>query len=226
MSLFSLAHASPVVVELYESQGCSSCPPAEKVTETLKKEFGDQILLLTHHVDYWDYLGWVDTFSSHQSTERQREYAFQFKERSVYTPQMIINGEVGFVGSDLKRARAEIQKRIQVGQTRDSCLLKNKMIQCQFSDHLQKSTKKILLVYSANLPSVSVTKGENKGTVMSGEHTVLDVIELPEPSKMHLQTSLPTNWSNLKGTPSLIFQDDQLHVIAAFPIFKSMGTSN
>src|SRR5690242_12165949 len=90
---------SPVVVELFESQGCSSCPPAEKVMEKLEQAFGNAILPLIHHVDYWDQLGWKDTFSDSRATERQKRYGRLFQQDSIYTPEMVIQGEVGFVGS-------------------------------------------------------------------------------------------------------------------------------
>jgi hypothetical protein len=88
-----LAHAESVtgVVEIFTSQGCSSCPPADKVFNEVILENG--VLGLAWHVDYWDYLGWKDTFSSPAATARQRGYAKSFAERGVYTPQVIVNGD-------------------------------------------------------------------------------------------------------------------------------------
>ena len=78
------------VVELFTSQGCSSCPPADAILEDLAKK-GD-VVALAYHVDYWDYLGWQDTLASPDNTARQYEYAKAFGVRSVYTPQAVING--------------------------------------------------------------------------------------------------------------------------------------
>ncbi|MCI5041246.1 MAG: DUF1223 domain-containing protein [Donghicola eburneus] len=88
---------SPVVVELYTSQGCSSCPSADRVLEKLSAR--DDILPLSLHVDYWDYIGWADTFANPAFTERQKVYARTMGERMIYTPQMVINGGAHVVGN-------------------------------------------------------------------------------------------------------------------------------
>lgn len=88
---------SPVVVELYTSQGCSSCPSADRVLEKLAGR--EDILPLSLHVDYWDYIGWVDTFANPAYTKRQKVYARNMGERMIYTPQMVINGGAHVVGN-------------------------------------------------------------------------------------------------------------------------------
>jgi hypothetical protein len=93
----AMADAPRAVVELFTSQGCSSCPPAEAVAGRLRTE--PDVLVLSFHVNYWDDLGWRDTFSSQASTQRQYEYARSLKERSVFTPQVIVNGVYSLVGS-------------------------------------------------------------------------------------------------------------------------------
>ncbi|MBC07073.1 MAG: DUF1223 domain-containing protein [Thalassospira sp.] len=80
------------VVELYTSQGCNSCPPADQVLHDMADQH-DDLLLLSYHVDYWNYLGWEDPFSDARFSERQRDYANRMRERYVYTPQVIINGD-------------------------------------------------------------------------------------------------------------------------------------
>jgi hypothetical protein len=99
---------SPVVVELFTSQGCSSCPPADKLMHELAKR--DDVIALALHVDYWDYIGWEDEFADPSYAERQRGYAISAGRRSVYTPQMIINGVTDIVGArpmELSKAIAE-----------------------------------------------------------------------------------------------------------------------
>ena len=105
-----LAAAAPaqVVVELFTSEGCSSCPPADAVLERL--ENSGEAIVLGEHVTYWDRLGWKDRFSAESFTMRQEEYARHFRIDSAYTPQMVVNGQAEFVGSDEKRARREILK--------------------------------------------------------------------------------------------------------------------
>jgi hypothetical protein len=104
----------PVVIELFTSEGCSSCPPADEVLSMLVREQpvrGVQIIGLGEHVDYWDRLGWRDQFSSALVTARQNEYAQRaFHADSIYTPQLIVNGETQVVGSDAKKVKQAIAK--------------------------------------------------------------------------------------------------------------------
>jgi hypothetical protein len=88
----------PVVVELFTSQGCSSCPPADKLVEALAPR--DDVIALSFNVDYWDYIGWKDTLASPQHTKRQYAYADAMGSRRVYTPQIVIDGVIDVVGSD------------------------------------------------------------------------------------------------------------------------------
>ena len=96
------------VVELYTSQGCSSCPPADAFLGELAKR--DDLLALSMHVDYWDYIGWKDVFASPENTKRQRAYAANLGMRYVYTPQMIVQGAAHTTGSDRGKILAMIAK--------------------------------------------------------------------------------------------------------------------
>ena len=103
------AQTNPVVVELFTSQGCSSCPPADALLAELAEE--DGVIALALHVDYWDYLGWEDSFASPAFTARQRAYAKKARSRTIYTPQMIVQGEDRLVGSKGEMVRARIAER-------------------------------------------------------------------------------------------------------------------
>ena len=85
------------VVELFTSQGCSSCPKADAMFNELGKR--SDVVALAWHVDYWDYIGWPDTFGTAENSDRQRSYAESWGSARIYTPQMIINGKTGVVGS-------------------------------------------------------------------------------------------------------------------------------
>jgi hypothetical protein len=115
------AQESPTVVELFTSQGCSSCPPADAFLTDLAKR--PDVLPLAFHVTYWDYLGWKDPYSFSEATTRQRAYARHFGEDGVYTPQMVVDGTTGFVGSSrsegLKAIAGAARKRVSVSIIRD-----------------------------------------------------------------------------------------------------------
>src|SRR5450631_188200 len=93
------AHADPrAVVELFTSQGCSSCPPADKIIGELAKD--PSVIALSMPIDYWDYLGWKDTLADARFSARQKAYSLMRGDRDVYTPQAIVNGSVHVIGSD------------------------------------------------------------------------------------------------------------------------------
>ncbi|MDG1352972.1 MAG: DUF1223 domain-containing protein [Sulfitobacter sp.] len=101
------AEQRPVVVELYTSQGCSSCPPADKIFAELADH--SDVIAIALHVDYWDYIGWKDEFAHPGHADRQRAYAAKAGRRSIYTPEMVVNGETDIVGAkpmDLSKAIA------------------------------------------------------------------------------------------------------------------------
>ena len=114
LALGAPAVAEPrAVVELFTSQGCSSCPPADKLLGELAKR--DDLLALSLPIDYWDYLGWKDTLASHDFSERQREYAQSRGDGAVYTPQAVINGTDDMVGSDRSAIESAVKQATDKG---------------------------------------------------------------------------------------------------------------
>lgn len=102
---------TPVVVELFTSEGCSDCPPADALLARLQQAqpvSGADVIILEEHVDYWDHQGWADPFSSSDFTRRQNDYAEAFRIYSIYTPQMVVDGRTEFVGSRDGAARQAI----------------------------------------------------------------------------------------------------------------------
>ena len=104
----------PWAIELFTSQGCSSCPPADAYLGVLAKR--PDIVALSFHVDYWDYIGWKDAFATRATTDRQRAYARVLKQRYVYTPEMVVEG----IGHDTGRERAGIERLLAEAQRRST----------------------------------------------------------------------------------------------------------
>jgi hypothetical protein len=164
------------VVELFTSQGCSSCPPADAILEELAKK-GD-VIALAYHVDYWDYLGWQDTLASPDNTARQYEYAKSFGVRSVYTPQAVINGRTHVNGS----SRAEISSTLgQFAKSGRGLSVDLKVMRAGDSvvidagEGAEQQEGKIVLVYYDPAKPVVIERGENNGETITYWNSVTDI---------------------------------------------------
>lgn len=148
---------APVLIELFTSEGCSSCPPADKVLEQLDS----RAIVLSEHVDYWNHDGWKDPNSSPLFTQRQEAYVRHLGIESAYTPQMVIDGSVEFNGSDGGRAVAEIEK---AGARKKAAVhLTRADVGLQIAiDDAPRSTS-VWLAFAENDAVSQVSAGENKG---------------------------------------------------------------
>lgn len=108
------AAGSIAVVELFTSQGCSSCPPADRLLSAIAAEpaLAGKVVPLAYHVDYWDYIGWTDPFSSADWSARQKQYAQAYNTNRIYTPQVVVNGTEEMTGSEERKVRAAIAKAL------------------------------------------------------------------------------------------------------------------
>jgi len=153
----AIPERAPVLVELFTSEGCSSCPPADRLLEKLDPS----VIVLSEHVDYWDRLGWRDPFSSHANTLRQEGYSRQFETEGPYTPQMVIDGAVQFVGSDAPRAAAEIGKA--AARQRVSVRLKHEGSTLEIETGPVPHAAEVWLAIAEDRTASQVTAGENRG---------------------------------------------------------------
>ena len=167
-----LALAKPVVVELFTSQGCSSCPPADEVLGELTKK--NDVIALSLPVTYWDYLGWKDTLADPSFTQRQRNYAHQMDLRQVYTPQMVIDGQVNVVGShgdevaDIITARQNLPSGPPITLSHRG----DDMAVAIAPSNVQAN---VLILPVSALEEVSVRRGENGGHKLRYHNVVRDV---------------------------------------------------
>ncbi len=160
------------VLELFTSQGCASCPPADKLLAELALR--KDILALSLPVDYWDYLGWKDTLANHDFSERQKEYASARGDGDVYTPQMVINGTDGVVGSDRAAINAVLDRKdialpvpIALSSSADATVVK---IGAAVAAGFKRGT--IWLVMYERAVTVPIGHGENSGKTITYTNVV------------------------------------------------------
>jgi hypothetical protein len=150
------------VVELFTSQGCSSCPPADALLTGLAQD--EDVIALAYHVDYWDYVGWKDTFAHTEFSDRQRAYAESWGSSRIYTPQMVVNGEKGVVGSrrnDVHRAIDGAALPLQVDISRH-----NDMLKVAIPAQQGLGDAVVWLVTYLDRSEIAIDKGENAGKTM------------------------------------------------------------
>lgn len=174
------APAQPVVVELFTSQGCSSCPPADAMLERLAAQPG--VLPLSFHVDYWDYLGWADRFARPEFTRRQEGYARAAGERALFTPQLIVDGrDTAFAPGPAQLMALIDASRVapaMVSVQRDS-LAEGEAIELLPLSELGGPVD-VLLVRYAPRRQVEVTEGENRGRLATSINVVLGMDRLAQ----------------------------------------------
>ena len=192
---------APIVVELYTSQGCSSCPPADKILGELAKN--KNIISLTFNVDYWDYLGWRDTLGSNKHTKRQQAYAANRGSRQIYTPQMVVNGHVDVVGSRRSRVEAALAKEASRGPRVPMTLTDNgseiiiNVADSPSASLAQKAT--IWVLVTSPEVSVPIKRGENRGKNITYHNVVRQMIPAGMWTGKALKITLPKDGLGMNG---------------------------
>jgi hypothetical protein len=167
---FAENNPAPVLVELFTSEGCSSCPPADALLRQLDSQpiSGVQLIVLSEHVDYWNHIGWKDPYSSQFFSQRQNSYAQRMGSSAVYTPQMIVDGTAEFVGSDSKEAQKAIERsraEEKLSITTSDLTLTNGMLhgRIEIPAGQRAHTADIYLAIALNHAESQVLRGENEG---------------------------------------------------------------
>ncbi|HTV65281.1 MAG TPA: DUF1223 domain-containing protein [Bryocella sp.] len=205
---------TPVVVELFTSEGCSSCPPADALLVKLSQQGagnGTDLVLLGEHVDYWNYIGWTDRFSSPQFSQRQSAYGHALSS-SVYTPQMVIDGATQFVGSDVSEARRNIEaaakdpKPAQVTLQWEGTNRLHIRVQSPTQDR-----GNVLLATTEDGLTTSVEAGENGGRTLHHAAVVRQLRDIGSVDKGAFETTIDVpphaDWNRGKLKLAVLVQD-------------------
>jgi hypothetical protein len=206
---------NPVVVELFTSEGCSSCPPADALLVKLSHENppkGAQLILLGEHVDYWNYIGWTDRFSSSTFSDRQNTYANHLHLGSVYTPQMVIDGHLQTVGNGAAEVYRDISKAAAEPKPAQVVLRWEPQQKLNIAVHTPTSAQsKVLLAITEDGLSTAVERGENGGRTLQHAAVVRQLRELGAANNGQFEASFDVaphpDWNQSKLKVAVLVQD-------------------
>ena len=185
----SFAAERPVVVELFTSQGCSSCPPADAYLRELTKDRRD-VLALAFHVTYWDRLGWKDPFSLPAATQRQDVYGRRFGDGS-YTPEIVVDGAASMVGSDRRDVGSAIENAKRKGRTAAAVSVSKSGEQVSIQVGAGNGSGKILLIGFHREHTTAVGRGENSGRTLTEANVVRSIRSVGQWSGAALRVNEP-----------------------------------
>ena len=193
--------STPVVVELFTSQGCSSCPPADALIHDIANDpaLRGRVIPLAFHVDYWDSLGWRDPFSSAEWTQRQARYARTMHLSSAYTPQAVVNGTREFVGSNRSALNAALEKASNEKSRSEITLTVRRDSDLLIADiHANVATNEdLMLAIVEDGVTTKIEHGENAGRTLTNDAIVRKLVHV-KPG----QSSIPlaAAWRNVSAT--------------------------
>ena len=196
---------NPVVLELFTSQGCSSCPPADKLLKEVKS---DNVIALSYHVDYWNYIGWKDPFSKESFTNKQRKYGTKFYSNSIYTPQLVVNGKEHFVGSNRLKLKSKIEAYSKVKSRSTISLSKvkneNGIVKFSYDINNLQANENLRIVLVINERKTSIKRGENRNRELVNSNIVVS------------EQQFKINKSSGEGSiliPEIVNKNDELSVV-------------
>lgn len=215
-------NAGFAIVELFTSEGCSSCPAADAVLEQVKKDFDSNVYILGFHVDYWNRLGWTDKYGSANYSKRQEQYLNALHTQSLYTPQVIINGYKDVVGSEKKELYSDIQKEINKKRTIDIKITAKKLNnnKLSISYNITQGLHQTLNIAIVQAEGYSdVRKGENAGKKLHHINIVRTFTSLPVASERGVCTiDIPSNEHKMPFTLIAYTQKATMQITGATKI--------
>tara|TARA_R100000365_G_C2736770_1_gene65976 strand:- start:175 stop:909 length:735 start_codon:yes stop_codon:yes gene_type:complete len=164
-----ISSSADAVVELFTSQGCSRCPDADRLLAQLGER--EDIVALAYHIDYWDYIGWEDTFALPENTKLQKGYAQSWGKNRIYTPQMVINGQNAVVGSDAIEAEQAISQAVSLLPVTLRANGSDSVVFSAPADETLSSAIVWVVPYRARA-DVMIERGENSGQALTYTHIV------------------------------------------------------
>ncbi|HEY9759721.1 MAG TPA: DUF1223 domain-containing protein [Oculatellaceae cyanobacterium] len=195
-----------VLVEFFTSEGCSSCPPSDRLAIQLQNgSTGDgKVIVLSEHVDYWNHLGWKDNYSSGQYTNRQGTYAQALHQNSVYTPEAVIDGTYGVVGSDARSISKAIRQcasepkatlKLSFGEAKDARAESQKrkvtVTTTQYPPNLRDTKAQLYIAVTEDNLKSDVRSGENGGSVLMHGAVVRSMQKMGQPVTIAEHNGLP-----------------------------------
>jgi hypothetical protein len=210
-----------VVIELFTSQGCSSCPDADKnLTEILQraKREGKEVYGLSFHVDYWNYIGWKDPYSSKEFTARQRKYGEGMNLRSIYTPQMIVNGKDEFVGSNRNESEKKVAQALNQKPTYQIAIknlkVMNGVLALHYSLDKEPDGEVINIALVEKEVENYVPRGENNGRKLHHDNVVRLFTTKPAKREEEMRIQIP-EIDAAKASVVFYIQNKDLLVVGA-----------
>ena len=188
------------LIELFTSEGCSSCPAADEVLEEIQKKYSDKnVLVVGYHVDYWNKLGWKDIFSDASFTQRQEYYSNIFHMNSIYTPQAVVNGKKEFLGSNKSKLINSIEEQLSEKSAESIKLnaiqnTEGKIDVLYLAEGTDGKKEQAILVLIQKMATNEIKKGENTGRTLHHINIVRNIFYLPLKEKTTSFT-LPAGFS-------------------------------
>lgn len=214
-----LATSPLAVLELFTSQGCSSCPPADALLSELdeRAQAGENIIALSYHVDYWNYLGWTDPFSDAAFSSRQKDYTRRIGART-YTPQLVVNGKTELVGSRKAEVKALVNRTLKTSEATLEPVLSissdGEKVVVNYELEGDLTGYRVTALLAQHQAASSVNRGENRGRKLSHHNVVRTMKHAPAAKAGSFDLEVPAGLSADNFAVVLLVQNTDSHAIA------------